>query len=184
MRLGPQRLTAAALCLGAFGYSPLVRQQSRWSIDPKATFDLGAESLDTLDTFADVRGVTRLASGDVVVADNKYLTLRYFTADGKFRRSVGRRGEGPGEFRSIIRMLRCGDSLFVREWSEPLWHVFHVNGTFKRNMTFVTPQVKWPTPYSTSCNSRGLFISNGWENSKDWKPTLGAGYRPMSLSSL
>lgn len=156
-----------ALCLLALPQTAV--SQVRWSVDAKPTFDLGAESDDTLDTFALIRGVTRLATGEIVVADGRYFTLRYFGANGVFRRSVGRRGDGPGEFQSITRMLRCGDSLFIFRSNDPLVQVFHVNGTFKRNMQLATPQPQWSTPHTTSCNDQGHFLSYGWENSKDRK---------------
>ncbi|MBP6444593.1 MAG: hypothetical protein KA267_11260 [Gemmatimonadales bacterium] len=143
--------------------------QSTWGVVPKPIFELGAESEDTLETFGEVRGVTRLPNGDVVIADIQAFSLRIFTAAGVFRRSVGRRGDGPGEFQAIMKLYRCGDSLFVQEWGEPLMKVFHNNGSFGRNATFLSPQKAGGTGYSTSCNPNRIFINSGWEVAKDRK---------------
>jgi hypothetical protein len=143
--------------------------QATWTVDSKPIFHVGAESEDTLDTFGAVMGVTRLPSGEVVVADRKAFALRYFTPSGQYRRAVGRRGEGPGEFsQSILRLLHCGDSLFVMEWNHRL-QVFSQNGGFKRTAILAPPR-PGESPHNVVCNPSGLFFSHGWEKGDEAKP--------------
>lgn len=55
-----------------------------------------------------------LPSDELVVADGQGAQVLVFGPDGAFRRSVGRRGEGPGEFRSPYSVAaHTGDSLVV-----------------------------------------------------------------------
>lgn len=149
--------------------------QAVWTVDSKPIFDVGAENEDTLDTFGEVMGVARLPSGEVVVADRKAFSLRYFTPTGQYRRAVGRHGEGPGEFsQGLLRLLHCGDSLFVMEWNFRL-QVFSQNGVFKRTAMLAPPR-PGESPYNVACNPAGLLLSYGWEKRGDAKPGT---FRPM-----
>ena len=171
------------LALLALAPGSAAAAQATWGVAPRPIFDLGAESDDTLETFGEVRGATRLPNGDVVIADIKAFALRYFTSAGVHRRSVGRSGEGPGEFQSIMRLYRCGDSLFVQEWGQPLLKVFHSNGTFSRNVTLLSPQKAGGYGYSTACNRNGVFINSGWENPKDRRVGPFRGVIPFWLNN-
>jgi hypothetical protein len=62
----------------------------------------------------DIRGVTELYDGTILIVDNGSKELRVFGADGVFRRSEGGPGRGPGEFVSV-RLVRTPhtDSILV-----------------------------------------------------------------------
>jgi hypothetical protein len=61
-----------------------------------------------------VNSVTRLSDGSWAVANGGSQELRVFSAAGHHLRTIGGRGQGPGEFRAISYMRRLeGDSLFV-----------------------------------------------------------------------
>ena len=61
-----------------------------------------------------VAGTVQLTDGRIVIADGASLELRFFDATGTFIRSVGRSGDGPGEFRRMERLVRLpGDTLAV-----------------------------------------------------------------------
>ena len=62
----------------------------------------------------------RLASeGSVVV----------FRPDGQFVRSIGRKGEGPGEFQVAMAHGLIGDTLWVTNWPAPRMSLFRKDGT-------------------------------------------------------
>lgn len=107
-------------------------------------------------------GVSRLADGGVVVADRGLSSLRYFSSSGEFLREVGREGDGPGEFRYIANMHRCGDSLFVHDISrgEP-YQVYSPDGSLGRSLAFAIEQSKMP--YRSACNRNGMFLHMGWD---------------------
>jgi hypothetical protein len=176
--------------------APAVRAQvptSRvWVVDARPMFAVGAESADTLDTFGQLRGVARTLAGEVVVADQHNYALRYFGPTGKFTRAVGRRGDGPGEFQMILRMLHCGDSLYVTEFSSDKWSVFSVAGKYKRTFNMAamraTPSgapktLSVATPYDVHCNNSGVFIGEGWESGGEAKPGAFRPQVPYWLSS-
>lgn len=80
--------------------------------------------------FGALAGAARLSDGRVVVADMQASQLRFFGSDGVHQRSVGRRGDGPGEFTGIMGMARlAGDSLFVLD-RNARWSRFDAAGDF------------------------------------------------------
>lgn len=52
----------------------------------------------------DISSVAVDSNGDVYIADSDQLTIHRFTSDGSFIESFGRDGDGPGEFRSLLRI--------------------------------------------------------------------------------
>lgn len=60
---------------------------------------------------AGVVGSARLpGTGDIAIADAGASRIIYFNNKGRFLRSVGRAGDGPGEFRILRWFGRCSDS--------------------------------------------------------------------------
>ena len=86
---------------------------------------------DTDVTFSDISGILRLPNGSIVIA-NRYSppTLHFFTSTGARLRSVGRAGEGPGEFKSISWIQLVGDTLVVYDPSLARISRFSFGGDF------------------------------------------------------
>ena len=90
------------------------------SIGPKTLSETGAP-----DEFGGVTSVALGPDGEVFVADARNREVRVFGLDGAHRRTFGREGEGPGEFRSLYSLAWAGDRLLtfdppqgrVGEWS-------------------------------------------------------------------
>lgn len=70
--------------------------------------------------------------GTVYVADTKPAAIKVYTPDGKFVRSIGREGEGPGEFRVAFLGLH-GASLVVHDPQLARTTVFDTAGTLVRS---------------------------------------------------
>ena len=80
------------------------------SIGPKTLTDQAAP-----EEFGLVNGVALGPDGNVFVADARNLEIRVFGLDGAHRRTFGRDGEGPGEFRSIYSLAWVGDRLLAMD---------------------------------------------------------------------
>jgi hypothetical protein len=52
----------------------------------------------------DISSVAVDSDGDVYIADSDQLTIHRFTSDGSFIKSFERDGDGPGEFRSLLKI--------------------------------------------------------------------------------
>lgn len=90
----------------------------------------GTADADPEYLFGAVSGAIRLSDGTVVVADMQALALRMFAPDGTHLRTVGRRGEGPGEFLAVTGLQRLpGDSIFVVDRGTR-WSLFDHDGDF------------------------------------------------------
>jgi len=53
--------------------------------------------------------------GNIYVADGRRRDIQHITASGKLIRSIGSRGEGPGQFREISTVILKGDLLVVHD---------------------------------------------------------------------
>jgi len=69
-----------------------------WTIDPTPSLDLTLSGSGPKHEFFLVNDVRRLGDGRVVVVDEGADEIRAYSSDGAFLTSVGRNGEGPGEF--------------------------------------------------------------------------------------
>ena len=150
-------------------------QQPHWRIDPKPTLILGGNENDTTQLFAVVVGATRLANGNILVADRAAYSLHLFGPDGKHLKTMGRKGAGPGEFVYLGDFWRCGDSLVAYDIDGHRESVLALDGRFVRGFRFATPEPAGQVPYRSACNSRGTFVHSGWGNTREAKPPS---YRP------
>ena len=82
-----------------------------------------------------VRGANRLSDGSVAVMNNGSGEIRVFGADGRHLRSMGGKGEGPGEFK-IGRYIWVlpGDTLWVGDYRPWRYHVYVASGKHVRTV--------------------------------------------------
>jgi hypothetical protein len=117
-----RRLAAlAAVASLTMGSSPLtVAAQQRqvalpdWTVGAEPTLALGNEGSAASD-FLRISAVFRLPSGRIAVVNGATSEIRFFDSNGKFFRTFGRMGSGPGEFRNIGWVGRQHDTLFAMD---------------------------------------------------------------------
>ena len=124
-----------------------------WAVDSIPIVDIGDTSLEATPVLLYAADATRLSNGEIVVADAYAPAVRYFAADGHLIRTVGRRGNGPGEFSPVWWMGQCGaDSVFVWEPRQQRMRVLDDQGTIVR-------EFHWPvSPTFQSCSRDGVFL--------------------------
>ncbi len=85
-----------------------------WTVDTAPLLTIGQEDGEEPYLFDRLAGALRLDDGSIVAADGATRQLRHFDANGTFIATAGRKGPGPGEFRSLQRIARCGtDAIWV-----------------------------------------------------------------------
>ncbi len=141
------RATAALLAAGvvgalsACGGAPAERADSasaevreiRLSADPILT--VGVVGGDPDHELFDVRGAVRLTDGRTVVANRGTHDLRYYDENGRHLRTVGREGEGPGEFDDVRYMTAIrGDSVITYDYGTRRASWFDASGDFVRSV--------------------------------------------------
>ncbi len=86
--------------------------------------------------FSSIRGVARLSDGSVAVVDRTGGEVRIFDETGTHLRSMGRHGEGPGEFNDPWKIwVLPGDTLWVGDYRPWRYNVFAANGEWARAVT-------------------------------------------------
>lgn len=85
-----------------------------WRVGEEPELQIGIAAGDEPYQLHRVTSAARLGDGGVVVANAGSAELRFFDSAGRFVRAVGRRGDGPGEWRGPDRVRRLEpDSLLV-----------------------------------------------------------------------
>lgn len=88
--------------------------QATWTVDRTPILDLVGIADNGATRFENPAGGTLLANGWLLVADRGPVVVRLLDPAGRQAKSIGRAGEGPGEFRAMLWAGRCGrDSLVV-----------------------------------------------------------------------
>jgi 6-bladed beta-propeller len=145
--------------------------------------------------------------GRVYVADRKPATIKVFAPDGRMIRTIGRDGEGPGEFRTAF-IAAWKDRLVVHDPQSSRTTVFDTSGTFLKTWhsaccywTSITiddsGRIYVPTPaFDQATRDRGQpwvrFAMNGdvvdtlWlpirdEQGKTWTVRAGSGQHRMMM---
>jgi hypothetical protein len=88
--------------------------ESGWHVSAEPLLQIGVAQGNAPYEFDDIEAVWRLADGRIVVADGGSRQIRFFDAAGVFLSASGRRGAGPGEYRSVSQLVvTAGDTLHV-----------------------------------------------------------------------
>ncbi len=80
-----------------------------WIVDSVPDVVIGAAGPKGERDLLYVRDIVRMTNGDLVVANAGLSGLDLFDSTGRFLRTIGREGRGPGEFNWMLRMVRCAE---------------------------------------------------------------------------
>ena len=115
-----------------------------WTATPD--LEIGDESSEEY-ALTRVGGLALTSGGHLVVSQPQEGRLRVFDREGSFIRYIGRKGEGPGEFRWYPSSLTIlGDTLWVSDGGARM-HAFNADG---ENLTTLTTGYRAPEPYLTT----------------------------------
>ncbi len=94
---------------------------------------VGDREDDPAHLFGRVVGAARLSDGSVAVVDPTVNQVRVFDDTGEHLRSLGRLGDGPGEFKNAwLAWVRPGDTLWVGDHRPWRYNVFAADGVWSR----------------------------------------------------
>lgn len=128
-----------------------------WRLAQQPAFSIGQRDGDSPAAFGNVVGVAEIGAG-VVVADGQAMALKFFDRAGRSTSVSGRVGGGPGEYRTIKSIHRCGaDSLFVYDPGAMRLSVLSSKGTYLRAIDVRSLSASGAPPYEIACNPNGVF---------------------------
>lgn len=128
MRLRPA-IPVALLAALACSPSPSVEiDVPQWTVSTEPAIRIGDDEAGEESQFHQIRAVTRFLDGTIAVADGGSAEIRLFDRSGDYVRTIGRRGNGPGEFPYLHRLLRTGDTILAGHMS--LMSRFTSDGTY------------------------------------------------------
>lgn len=118
--------------------------------------------------FGSVAGAARLPDGTIVVGDEQAQEIRYYSPTGTHLRTVGRRGEGPGEYSGLIDVWRCGGArVFADDYQLRRVTVLGADGTLERSFPVLEPESdNARRPFAMRCGPNGGFIAAGWGSTR------------------
>ena len=125
------------------------------TISEEPTLVIGDDETDERQWFSYVRGAGRLSDGSIVAADRATAEVRIYDETGRHLRSMGRKGEGPGEFDDPFQLwVVAGDTLWVGDSMAPWrYNVFTAQGEFVRQVNL--------TPVFPNSSVQGGVLDNG-----------------------
>lgn len=104
--------------------------------------------------FGEARGVAVDDSGRIFVLDSKKRLIRVFDRDGVFLKTIGRRGQGPGELQTPQHIFSTWQKEIMIEDHAPRQFVFYsLDGEFLRNVSFARVFI-----FTTGIDSAGNII--------------------------
>ena len=100
-----------------------------WNVQELACIG-SVDGPDEESSFGSIRGIELDAEGNVYVLDTQATTVRVFASDGRYLRSIGREGGGPGEFKRPTGIVLTPDGrLWVANPGNRRYDVFERDGT-------------------------------------------------------
>lgn len=109
--------------------------------------------------FYQARDVKVDSQGNIYVLDAGNHRVQKFDKNGNYLQTIGRKGQGPGEFASIYNMLFDNqNNLYVKGMR--IIHIFNNKGEFIRNVTFPI------SLHNFAVNTEGNFIVSGFITSE------------------
>lgn len=134
---------AAACILWTWTY-PIGAQEladlPRWRVSSSPIMSIGLADGDDPYLLYDVTSLRVNSSGSLIVANAGARELRIFDADGVFVGTVGRRGQGPGEYQHLTGVeLFAQDSLVVFDRDLRRLSIFSPSGQFLRSFVIEAP---------------------------------------------
>jgi len=109
-----------------------------WQVDPEPLLDLSRRSGREYEFFR-VGHAVRFRDGRIAVANRGSSEVRVYSASGEFLRSLGRDGDGPGEFRRLTSVHEAADSVLAFDYWQRRITIFSLDGAGTR--TIDLPQI-------------------------------------------
>ncbi|MFQ5571044.1 MAG: 6-bladed beta-propeller [Rhodothermales bacterium] len=150
--------------------SPAWDADTGWQVDATPAFSIGELEGDPAYLFAAITGVRQLSDGRIVVAEGRASELRFYDHTGSYLSSVGRKGQGPGEFEYISFLgVSEGDTLVAGDAAYRI-SVYDAEGRYVRTSQ-IAPTADEHNPIATALLGRDHLITLSGTLGFGWNDT-------------
>jgi hypothetical protein len=145
-------------------------EQGLWDNDPgkkltiEKIFSIGSLNADDEYLFSWVKDITTDSAGNIYACDFKEQRIQVYDKTGKYIRTIGRKGQGPGEFQRPVAVRIDGEgNIFILD------DISHRVSSFKQNGKFKTSfQFKRLSSHDLEIDSNGyIFLHHSLYGTKD-----------------
>jgi hypothetical protein len=144
----------------AVSSGPAWVQSIGWNVDPAPELEIGVEEGEEPYMLSRVFDALRLPDGRILVGNSSTSEIRVFDREGKFVKSVGRKGNGPGEFGELssVRFWRLQDgTLLGYDGGNLRVHVFDSTFAYQRTVRIES------TREGLRAFLQGVFGDGSWQ---------------------
>jgi len=136
----PRFLSIACLYLtGGCGELSAPERAPEWGLEP----DLRIGSLDSPEqALTSVGALTLSPAGEIFLSQPQEQCIRVFSSSGQFIRTIGRQGQGPGEFLALGDMGWLADTLYVSDYQNQRVSFFGPGGLYLRSIHTAWPVIE------------------------------------------
>ncbi|MXW17453.1 MAG: hypothetical protein F4X60_02865 [Gemmatimonadetes bacterium] len=125
----------AASSLGAQEIIELPAEDSRLEPDFEELYRIGSLAGADWEQFGDIRNVAFDGAGRLHVFDRQAARISVVDRNGNLHRTLGRRGEGPGEFRNAHWFaVTPGGKVVVADQADRAYEIFDAEGDYERRV--------------------------------------------------
>ena len=108
--------------------------------------------------FGDIRGIQASSDGSIYVLDFQATEVRVFDSDGRYLRTIVRRGEGPGEITAANGLVLSGDTLlWINDHGK--WRIIGVDPAGEEVRRFNAPVLGYGFVWTGPFDNRGRYWS-------------------------
>jgi len=128
----------------------------------KPTLRIDNAGADESKALVDIANVL-LTESNIVVAEASTRSIHFFDLRGRWQRTVGRRGDGPGEFQMLSSLtMFAGDSIIVGDLRARRFSIFSASGAFGRSLSMPRSSAtlgKWLAPTASTKNGAIFYTA-------------------------
>jgi hypothetical protein len=129
--------------------------QASWVVEREPVLDVtGVDGAGSV-IFGYAAGGTRLSNGGLLIADRAENSIRVLDSSGRLVRSVGRAGDGPGEFQTMMWAGGCGpDSMLIWDFRRRQASMIGSSGAVARQFAVPAGDTA-QAPFQFACSPGG-----------------------------
>jgi len=113
--------------------NPVEPMYGEIELELELDLSIGGEEFNENYNFMTISDVEVDEEGNILVLDSRQLQIQKYDKNGKYVRTIGRKGEGPGEFMQAYRIYLDSDGkLYVSNFRKI--HIFDENNVYERSV--------------------------------------------------